>query len=563
MVTGSGARPPDLEHPEASEAVALRDDVDVVEIASRDHGRRRAPHEDAAGCPGGGVDLRRRFFLAGAQVAGIGDLMRLASSVTVALVVICLAGCGGNRLVASAPGEPPVDATTSPRIVPWHVGAAGAPLVLGAYDTQQRAHCRFVPDERGQIRCLPWPVGPLEDAGWFADATCGKRVVWADAKQAKALVGRPVAVPLPASGSCAPTRHAVATLREISQEAPRYAGTPCAPLDGVRGPDARTALAVETVVPPERWATGREVDGAVVGGRVRLRQIETADGARFDDHLVDERWGKTCALETGWGPVACWPPTLSDSTMEFTDDQCMSAPVSGGAWCEPPAFIGHNPANLHALGARWDGPVFERGKGCFAVAAAVSEAGADRAVGGYYQLGPSLGADAVAVVEWRLEGAGRFRRRGLSADGGAFLPLAEALTQSTGVAPFHDIVTEADCSPVWTVEGDVRCVPASALVDPYTEATFTDPGCSKPAYFCFASPCAGMPVVVMATDEHGERRAVSLRTAEVVSAVYTNRTGTCAPEDFDAKNMFSLGAERSWDELPALDETNGRASGAP
>src|SRR3569832_767806 len=75
-----------------------------------------------------------------------------------------------------------------------------------------------------------------------------------------------------------------------------------------------------------RWATGAEVGGPLVAGGIRVRRIAAVDGARFNDHVVDETFGKPCRLQgfgvSSNGPT-CSPDFLTDvAGVEGAD--CMS-----------------------------------------------------------------------------------------------------------------------------------------------------------------------------------------------------------------------------------------------
>ena len=66
--------------------------------------------------------------------------------------------------------------------------------MLGIFDTQERAHCRFVEDETGQLRCLPIGEVEIADVGAFADPTCQKPLYKTfDPAQTGLVVGRALA----------------------------------------------------------------------------------------------------------------------------------------------------------------------------------------------------------------------------------------------------------------------------------------------------------------------------------------------------------------------------------
>jgi hypothetical protein len=463
------------------------------------------------------------------------------------------AGLGGGCYRSTLLLEPPADASVASRLAAWQLEADGAPpLALGIYDTQEQAHCRFVPDEAGQLRCLPWPVTSLEDTGTFADPACQQRVYRTDHLAGQALVGRPTAVALPRA-SCAPQRYAVAILAARSVDAPLYAGTPCARVaSSVDGP---SELGVEATLPPDRWATGTEVDGAAISDRLTVRQIETADGARFDDHLADARWGAACALTNDEGGTACWPDTLADTPFGFEDTLCMGTPVWAVDTCEVPAFIGRSSHPFHAVGGPWHGVVFAGPKGCSPLL---------DGQGSFVELGAPLDGDAVVATTWQLAGTGRFQLRVLADAAGGPVSIADALEPPSETTRFRDTVAAVDCSPVATPDGLVRCVPTNVMIDASSGGLFADEACQRPAYFCLGgSPCAGRPAISLAVDANGERRAVSVAVAEAAESISFLFDGTCVPAGVDPTGLFALGAAGPWSQFPALTEAHGRASGAP
>jgi hypothetical protein len=487
-------------------------------------------------------------------------MMAAMRGLFVVLVVSALAACSRGGGLAPADAATP-DAGGGPRLVAWQVRAEDTPpLVVGIYDAQEKVHCRFLHDEAGQLRCLPWGLSPLTDTGTFSDPTCQQRVYQADSPRGISP-GRPVALPLPRL-DCEPQRYAVGTLRVLPGGATLYAGTPCAPVGeaGEASTDGTVDVAVEEV-PPERWATGAEVDGPLVAGRLRVRQIAAADGTRFGDHLVDETFGKACVL--GKGPT-CWPTLLPvEAGVEGAD--CMSTvKVWRSEACADPAAISMGDS-WFALGPIWTGPVSIKYHGCTPVSL-------DSPSGPYtfYELGAPLVDATPARAEWQGEGSGRFRLRGLRGPAGETVLLDNEIAGPNGwiTARYFDTVANVDCDPRWTPEGLVRCVPTNVIVGPGNAglvAFFSDAACQTPVLACpgLDKPCGDTPVISTATDADGELRDVSLNAAVDLATVYgTAPDGSCAPTPAPF-HFFTLGAPLPWDSYPALTEINGRASGAP
>jgi hypothetical protein len=487
------------------------------------------------------------------------------------LGIVALVGCGRGAPIVGDAGasdasavETAPDATAATRLRPWSLAAEGAPpLVVGIYDTQEKAHCRFLPDEAGQLRCLPTAVVEPEGAGWFSDAACTKRVYRVDPLQARALEGRPVAVPLPRT-TCAPRRYRVVTLKVRDVAPPHFGGSPCGSLTIEPDPLAiLVEMEVTGVVAPERWEAGTEATGARLSPRLFLWDIETTDGAFFQDHFVDEHWGhRSCRLENAEGGDVCAPARLDDITLLHEDDACKGTPVWRAGACEDPAFIGRFTKPFHALGAKYTGAAYELGKGCRLAGPQTTAEGSDL----FYELGEPLGDDALAPVAWKLEGTGRLQLRGLVVLGG-FLPvsleLARVDAMTSIVRRYHDTVTNADCDPLWTPEGRVRCVPTDVVVNPYSFHWFADAACTKTAYLCGDSkPCGGQYVVPFSVDARGELRADELVKAVDAPEIFTDGAGACVPMG-GAFAGYTLGDPLPWDVFPELVETNGRASGAP
>jgi hypothetical protein len=407
----------------------------------------------------------------------------------------------------------------------------------------------------------------------FSDPTCQQRVYQSDSTQGKIFPGRPVAIPLPRL-HCEPQRYAVGTLRVLPDGAPLYAGTPCAPIDTAA--DTPTGgivdVAVEQVLPPEQWAMGTEVDGPLVAGRVRVRQIAAADGTRFDDHLVDETFGKSCLLRaygpdlSGEGP-SCWPDLLYQNA-GFEGADCMgTVPVWRSEACADPAGIDMGGMRF-ALGPMWTGPVSARVKGCNLVSDGTPDGPYE-----FYELGAPLGDMTIAGAAWQAEGSGQFLLRGLRGAAGDTVLLDNEIAGPNGwiVPRYFDTIANVDCDPRWTPEGLVRCLPANVIVVAWgLAAIFSDAACQKPVLACpgFGNKaCGGTPVISTAVDVNGETRAVSLNAAVDLATVYaTTSDGSCIPEPatmLAPYTFYTIGAPLPWDAYPALTEINGRASGAP
>jgi hypothetical protein len=509
------------------------------------------------------------------------------------VLATALGGCGGSRASPPSGGAAGADGAAgaadanassadaagaggAPRLVPWQVQAEGSPpLVVGIYDAREKVHCRFLHDEAGQLRCLPWGLAPLTKTKMFSDPTCMQHVYQSDSTQGKIFPGRPVALPLPRL-QCEPQRYAVGTLRVLPADATLYAGTPCAPIDAaVAAPTGGILdVGVEQTLPPDRWATGAEVDGPLVAGRIQIRQVATTDGTRFGDHLVDETFGKWCGLRpygpdlSGEGP-SCWPEFLIGGT-DFEGADCTgTVRVWQSEACADPAGIATS-GRRFALGPLWTGPVSFSAHGCNVVSD-----GTPDGPYAFYELGAPLADMTIAGAEWWSTGSGRFVMRGLRGAAGDTVLLDNEIAPPNGwiVPRYFDTIANVDCDPRWTPEGLVRCVPKNAIVGPGNGGlgdVFADAACQKSAFACpgfTGKPCGGAPVISTAVDANGETRAVSLNAAVDLTTVYRIMPDlSCVPEDgtmLAPYTFFTVGGPLPWDAYPAFTEINGRASGAP
>jgi hypothetical protein len=484
-------------------------------------------------------------------------------------LVVLVGGCGSatQPLVGGTGGDAGAEVAAAPRLVPWQLETEGAPpLVVGIYDAQEKVHCRFLPDEAGQLRCLPWAVGLPSYAYAFSEPTCQRPVYQVSQGQGLALAGRPIATPLPRK-NCEATRYAVGTVAILPATATLYGGTPCAPLD--RADTSSSVgfvnISAGAVESRERWATGTEVDGPTLSVRVRVRQVVAPGGTRFNQRLVDDDWKKPCTMQQYGGAPTCWPQLISNQ-MEHEGTDCMGPPVWFAWACENPAAIqipGSGGPNLFALGPQWTGPVSSFGHFC-----SVGPLRTDDGPAVYFEKGARLDT-TIAAMEWRTTGQGRLVLRTVGNGDGPSVALDDEIAPPNDwIAPrYLDTSTHLDCDPRWTIEGRVRCVPTNVAVDqaPFG-AAFADDQCKTPAYVCpsYASQCDGAVVMSTVVDANGESRASALTAARQLPGVYTlDAQGACAPGSFPPFGFYVPGPALPWDTYPALTEVNGRASGAP
>jgi hypothetical protein len=385
----------------------------------------------------------------------------------------------------------------------------------------------------------------------FADADCQLPTYGGDAVWHLTDNDPLVSVPLPRDG-CDPQRHLVGKLVQFPQGAPYFtldAAGNCVNQGPL--PDASTLTGVVVdIVSPEAWVSGAEAAGPLLASRLRMRAVQTADGAAFPDHFVDEHWSRPCTLRTSSNSdLGCWPDTAEVGSLH-TDSDCSSPPVVFGGACDSAAFI-ESGVQLLALGDRYTGPVFERIKECREIADGPA------ASASYFQVGAALAADAVAPAAWQLAGTGRLQLRGLRDDDGSLVPIRDDMRASL-LPAFHDTLANADCTPVWTPQNEVRCLPTSVAVSAYGYDSYADASCTERAYYCFDAKCTDF--VPTAVTYRGLTHADSVHQAIALGhPAYSLGGGTCTEMADSPLNLFRAGPEVPWDKYPLLSELNGEA----
>jgi hypothetical protein len=443
-----------------------------------------------------------------------------------------------------------------PRIVPWQLEADGAPpVVLGSYDRREKTRCRFLHDDQGMLRCLPTAAAYFHSERTFADPTCQTPIYLAAPADAAALRMRAGAVPLPRV-ACGPQRYGVATLKPAPAASMRFFGTACTPTNSNTAANL-AELVIDRTESPVKWAMGTEVDGPLLASGVRVRQVESDEGARFDDHLVDESLGKECHIEiTISDGHVCMPSEASSAGYEGTD--CTGPPAYGAPACSDPAFIVDS-NGTYAIGPKWDGRVSISGHGC-EVRVEGFEGPLD-----YYEKGPATPFTA-ATIDLGNAGTGRLQPYGVLGDAGVVVLGGEIAPPKWWVAPrYLDSVANRDCDPLWTPEGLVRCIPTT-LVDtvdqPNDLGLYLDNACTRVARYCpfMTGSCDGIPVVSATGSATGELHAVALHAAVGQAYAYIKQGDAC---HVVPGPVFTLGSELPWDSYPEITQLNGGAASAP
>ena len=483
---------------------------------------------------------------------------RRRRGLTLLLCAWLVEACGGHARSsvthAEPTPEPESDAGPSPvasRLLPWQLTSPGMPpLVLGIYDSEQQVHCEFMADEVGDLRCLPLVPDELPDHGQFADPSC-QTPLFDSAILAHAPTTKPVSIPLSSGVPCGKARHLVGHLTSLPAGSARYARDQQGNCVSSPSDLGGLAIGLTDITPPSVWQAGIETAGAFVTPRLRVTEVQTADGARFPSALADERWAEPCTLVSAPSEqVGCWPSGALRADSLFSDAQCQSQ-IWRSDGCLPAPF-GDDGSSFFSL-LPYSGPVFRSGLVCFARAAETDPGAA------YFSRGSQLAGDVLGLVQWQLAGTGRFQHRVLVDDQARPVALGDGIWQALYPSlRIEDRQSAVPCQVFWTDRG-VRCLPDSVYVNTLSmQVEFADAECSDPAYLCPSGDCDGGAFMPGFQVEHGHLRAEPLRRAQAIGNRYWARTdGICAPGTLAALSFFRAQGELSWDAYPELEEING------
>jgi hypothetical protein len=299
--------------------------------------------------------------------------------------------------------------------------------------------------------------------------------------------------------------------------------TPCR---FARASDGQLRCLPETLAPPadppERWAAGTEQVGDDPTTRVRSHWITSADGGRFPNRftgeLYDAKAARACAPAARPGSegllTVCMPPSAWATGYDFADDRCKEPLAIKLTEAEMPALIVLADGTFHEVGAPFMGQLYS-----------------NQAPGGcgpslpsapfYVRAGALLPSDAVPAIEIAPRGTGRLALRMLEAEGVALgsVSFSDAFSPSTArPGPYVDSTLGLDCQPVWTADGEPRCLPSAATyVSGPSLQNFADPGCTQPV-----SNSRGLLVVLGPRDASGRSPALEVRRldADVAPEAY-------------------------------------------
>lgn len=436
------------------------------------------------------------------------------------------------------------------RLKHWQLETDGtSPLMLGITDPEHNVHCVFLHDSEGTLRCLPQPVDLAEsrDAdGKPLHPDCPTPVFIMERPAAEALAGKLISRALPRP-TCEPQRYATHVVKLASD----LGNTPeCfAPNNP---DDGWLELTITPALPDDTWQSGTEIDGpALVGGRLRIKQFESADGARFFSRIVDEGLGGgTCSL-TPYTLTPCLPPHTKP--WYFSDEHCQQ-PLGRAPTCETPVYAETLTMKL-ALGKEYVGSVWNQPHGgCYAWSSLP-----DTPPARFFELGEALPPEFFGELHWQFSGQGRVEQNGLLGEDGAIHFVDAAFKERP---PYRDGRTNKECYPTIAPDGVRYCLPEDipdinaypANPDAKLLGPYVDAACTTLAYACFGD-CT--------TAKMSEARSGVARSATAVYALHELPTAyhfdgancTEVPPD-GVTRYFEIESERPWTDWPALREAN-------
>jgi hypothetical protein len=475
-----------------------------------------------------------------------------------------VAGTGGVATPAGAgtigtAGEPWPAEPKNTRLEAWQLEADGAPaLPLGGFwDTREQVACQFRLAVDGVLRCLPEIPDGHSATDTFADPQCQQTIFVAFRSDGKAASSHPWSVPI-SGASCEPVRYQA--LRPIPADSLMYrvgdTGTGCRRIAPGELSFSQLMMVADT---SDRWEPGTESDGPRLSARLHTTQIATSDGVRFVNRVVDDRWKVDCTLYPAGvaATVECRPPTVNATGSFFVDDTCMTTELIGVHGCGPAPALILRSSTRFALGAQFAGTLFEHQKqGCLMEMTPPPDGPNGTR---FYLVGEPAGADAIAAARRGTAGTARFRLGGLLGENDALIRIGADLYPYGGGARYFDSVANEDCSPVWTPDGDVRCVPASVSI--ITQPIyFTDAGCTKPSFYCNkGEACDTQRVILTKRDTRGRivaTAAYATSTRLAKTNLYSGNPGSCSQVGANVLDNSAPGTALSWDTFPTLHERN-------
>ena len=344
---------------------------------------------------------------------------------------------------------------------------AGESQQVGIVDALTHARCAFVADDHDQLRCLP----PERDSALFwtiyTDPGCTVALaVWADHVSGKQPDAKFATVAAP-GGRGFEVRAVIklgstTALFDKTTEGNCVASSAAPAGTAVLGPRVDPAMFVAASSAGPRFAAR---------GSLTTWQIRGTDGSVFQTGLYDNVARKRCgAIRVDDAQALCLDgPFGAVSPDRFAESTCATPLLANYVLPNYPAptvvFAGRVP---HAVGPRWQGPLFSRSS-TGACELAIGDPGLD-----YYSVGEELHPPE---LRFRLEGVGRIKREVLRDEMGRLLGGTGALVEGSG-AGLQDADNGAFCAPLYLHDGSFRCV--SLSIARLSDGKFADARCSVP-----------------------------------------------------------------------------------
>jgi len=240
--------------------------------------------------------------------------------------------------------------------------------------------------------------------------------------------------------------------------------------------------------PASDWVQG-EVSMRKGSGRVRLKEIHSADGGRFSHELYDQELGARCeAVPKGGGDpnLVCLPPQGMYGGSYFADSVCNTASLGMSfGTCERPAVIEMFAGGYRSVGKAWTANVYSSDG--FTCKPENTQSNFFK----YFELGAPLGNDPFAILEPKQIGAGPVTFTFSALDGEA----AMATRRDSDEA--FDSRLGTTCRLVNTPKNGIRCLPTEGFYN-VDKTLFEDPVCTVALMPCEA--CEGKEVALKLSD---------------------------------------------------------------
>jgi hypothetical protein len=243
------------------------------------------------------------------------------------------------------------------------------------------------------------------------------------------------------------------------------------------------------VEPLEQWQEGVEMHAEAAIGRLLRNEIHSSDGGQFPNWIsgdyFDPEFGEPCRANTsqmrdGTGEGLCLPNYAPFGGIFFADSAC-SVPLANADIGASPLLISSAEREVFALGDVYEGQAFisyAMGGLCEKFPEGASQ---------FFRIGAPLAAGAVAPIQQLPRGEGRLALQIIESEGRTVAPVRHrdrSSPQGSNGGPYFDRELGRLCRPAWTLQGEVRCVPADAWFTPELWLTnFADAECTQPVTY--------------------------------------------------------------------------------